>query len=383
MKINKIAPILIISLVVFACDRPNELEYKKSKLKDKKKELAEIRKEIKSLENEISIMDPEFAKANRKAKLVTTLAVEKTDFEHFIEVSGSVKSRKNVDISSETIGSIKEIRFKEGDEVVAGQVIILLDKVMLTDTYDEVKTQYDHAKTMFERQEKLWKQDIGTEVQYLEAKNRKQALEKQLKSLQSQIDKTFIKAPFSGTIDEISVRVGQLAQPGFPLLRLVSLDQMYINVEVSEAYVGKFQKGDMVEVEFPATRKGFDATISAVGQIINPDNRTFIVEVEIPEHDYVIKPNLITVVMIKDFEAQAVAVVPTNLIQKDNHGDFVYIVEKNSEQTKAKKVQVERGATYKNRTMIANGLIGTEILVDKGFKEVIDGAIVKIVESNL
>jgi len=383
MNINRTILILIFTSILFSCERPTELDQKKTKLKAKKKELADIRNEVKTLEDEISALDPEFAKANRKAKLVTIQPVEHTKFEHFIEVSGSVKSRKNVDISSETIGSIKEIRNTEGDEVVAGQVIIVLDNTMLTRTYDEIQTQYQLAKTLYEKQEKLWKQDIGTEIQYLEAKNRRDALEKQLQTLRTQIDKTYIKAPFSGTIDEIAVRVGQLAQPGFPLLRIVSLNEMYINAEVSEAYIGKFQKGDPVNVEFPSMRKGFNSKITAVGQVINPDNRTFTVEVTIPKQGYILKPNMISVVSIKDFEANNVTVVPTNLIQSDNHGDFVYVVTHNSDQTIAKKMPVERGYTYRSRTMIISGLAGDENLIYEGFKQVSDGALVKVVESNI
>lgn len=383
MNINKIISVMVLSLIVFSCERPTELDQKKADLKAKKKELAEIRKEIKALENEISEMDPEFAKANRKAKLVTTLAVENTKFEHFIEVSGSVKSRRNVDISSESIGSIQEIRYKEGDDVVAGQVIIVLDNSMFTRTYDELQTQYELAITLFEKQEKLWKQDIGTEIQYLEAKNRKEALKNQIETLRTQIDKTYVKAPFSGTIDEIIVRVGQLAQPGVPLLRLVSMSDMYVNAEVSEAYIGKFQKRDPVHVQFPSINKGFDSRISAVGQVINMDNRTFTVEVSIIKPDYILKPNMIAVVSIKDFEATEAAVVPTNLIQSDARGDFVYVVTNNSEQTIARKVPVERGYTYKNRTMIDNGLKGDEKLIHEGFKEVSDGTLVKVLEGNI
>jgi RND family efflux transporter MFP subunit len=220
-------------------------------------------------------------------------------------------------------------------------------------------------------------------MQYLEAKNRKEALENQLRSVNTQIQKTYIKAPFSGTIDQMEAKLGMLAQPTVPLLRIISLDNLYITADVSEAYIGVMKKGEKAKVSFASLNEEFDSEISSIGQVIDPDNRTFSIEVKVPKVPYELKPNLISVVKIKDFEAENVAIVPTNLIQKDNRGDFVYVVAMNSETPIAKKVRVIRGRTYKNKTMIKEGLTGEEELVDEGFRDVSEGVNVNVVEDSI
>lgn len=345
--------------------------------------MADLKESIEQLEQEIASLDPEFARANRKATLITTVPVENKRFESFIEVSGSVESRKNVLVSAETQGLIEKIYVVEGEAVRRGQTLIRLDNEILMRSYEELKTNYELAETMYERQSNLWAQKIGTEMQYLEAKNRKEALENQIKTLRSQIEKTYIKAPFSGTIDELDAKLGQFAQPSVPLIRLVSLENLYIKAEVSEAYVGAIRKGDPTTVSFPSMNQEFETTISAIGQVINRDNRTFTVEVKVPDLPVMLKPNLVAVVKIKDFESEDAVVIPNNLIQKDSHGDYVYIATRNSDNLVARKVPIERGKTYKNETLVIEGLEGGEELINEGFRDVSDGVNVKIVEGSV
>ena len=286
-------------------------------------------------------------------------------------------------ISAETPGLIEKIYVVEGEFVRRGQTLIKLNNDLLLKSFEELKTNYELAATMYERQSNLWDQKIGTEVQYLEAKNRKEALENQIETMRSQIDKTYIKAPFTGTIDELDAKLGQYAQPTIPLIRLVSLDDMYIKADVSEAYIGTIKKGEPTTVSFASLNEEFETTISSIGQVINPNNRTFTIEVKVPDLTYPLKPNLVAVVKIKDFEADDAVVIPNNLIQKDNRGDYVYIVTKNSENPVARKIPVERGKTYQNQTMITNGLSGGEELINEGFRDVSDGMNVKIVEDTV
>jgi membrane fusion protein (multidrug efflux system) len=383
MNFTKIIYSLTLILMVLGCQQRNQLEEKLAELDEKKIEMAKLKESIGQLEKEIAKLDPDFAKINRKATLVTTLPVAHTHFESFIEVSGSVESRKNVIISAETPGLIEKIYVVEGEFVRLGQTMIKLNSDLLMKSYEELKTNYELAATMYERQSNLWEQKIGTEVQYLEAKNRKEALENQIETLRSQIDKTYIKAPFTGTIDELDAKLGQYAQPTIPLIRLVSLDDMYIKADVSEAYIGTIKKGEPTTVNFASLNEEFETTISSIGQVINPNNRTFTIEVKVPDLTYPLKPNLVAVVKIKDFEADDAIVIPNNLIQKDNRGDYVYIVTKNSENPVARKIPVERGKTYKNQTMITNGLSGGEELINEGFRDVSDGMNVKVVEDSV
>lgn len=382
MRLSKIFGALILVPMVLGCQTSNDLDRKVSELEEKKAEMANLKSEIAELEKEIALLDPEFAKANRKATLITTLPVANQYFESFLEVTGSVESRKNVFISAETAGLIERIYVEEGAPVKKGQTLIKLNNEILLRSYEELKTNYELAKTMYERQSNLWEKKIGTEVQYLEAKNRKEALENQLETLKSQIEKTYIKAPFSGTIDQMDAKLGQYAQPSVPLIRLVSLEDMYIKAEVSEAYIGAVKKGDPTTVTFTSLGHEFDSEITAVGQVINRDNRTFTVEVKVPAADFPIKPNLVAIVKIKDFEAESATVIPNNLIQRDGKGDYVYIAARNSENLVAKKVPVQRGKTYKDQTMILDGLSGGETLINEGFRDVSDGVSVKVVDES-
>ncbi|MDZ7604899.1 MAG: efflux RND transporter periplasmic adaptor subunit [Cyclobacteriaceae bacterium] len=366
-----------------ACQQDESIETKKEALKSKRQELQTIKEEITKLETEISSLDPEFGKQNRKATLITTLPVGQSKFEHFVEISGSVKSRRNVLISAENMGNIQTIAVKEGSEVARGQLLLSMDTELYQRGMEQLETEYALAKTMFEKQENLWKQNIGTEVQYLQAKNRKEGLERQIANIKTQIAKSQVRAPFDGTIEEVIVKVGEMATTGTPLIRIVNHREMYVKADLSEAYIGKFKKGDKLIISFPSAGQDIQSVISSVGQVIDENNRTFTIEANLPETAFKIKPNLIAVLKIKDFEVADAKVVPSKLIQKDNTGEFVFITTGDSTASVAKKVQISRGVTYKNQTLITEGLVGNELLVNEGFKDVTDGAKVKVVNNIL
>jgi membrane fusion protein (multidrug efflux system) len=384
MKTNKIIILGVFVLFLSACAKKEDLAAKKEELKEKKVELQKMESSIKELEKEISVLDPEFGKKNRKATLITTTSVENKNFEHFIEVSGAVKSRKNILISAENMGNIQSIPVKEGYEVSKGQLILSMDTELYQRTLEQLKTEYDLATTMFEKQSNLWDQNIGTEVQYLEAKNRKESLENQLANVRTQISKSQVRAPFAGTVEEVFVKIGEMAQPGSPLVRIVNHRDMYVKADLSETYIGNFEKGDAVIISFPSIDQTIESKISSVGQVIDEKNRTFSVEALLPQTKFTMKPNLIAVIKIRDFHQDNAVVIPSKLIQKDNLGDFVFhYAEKHSDEYVAKKVQIDRGTTYKNKTMVTNGLNGTESLIDEGFRDVAEGTKVKVVENVL
>jgi len=362
----------------------NEIEAKKQQLATYKAEVNELNQKISNLEQEIAAQDPSFAQKNRKATLVTTVPVQTKTFRHFVEVRGSVASRKNVTLSTEVPGRIQGVQVKEGQSVSKGQVLLSLDAETTQNNIKELETALELATTRFERQANLWEKKIGTEMQYLEAKNQKESLERSLATARSQLALTVIRAPFGGSIDKVMVRVGEMAQPGVPLVRIVSLTDMYIEADLSESLLGKFQKGDSVEVRFPSLNKTLQSTINAIGQVIDPNNRTFTVEISLPENDELLKPNLLAIVKISDFEAKEAVVVPTNLIQTDNSGDFIYIAKQGEEEVmEAEKVHVERGVTYENETMITSGLQGDEKLIKEGFREVAEGVAIREAEQNI
>ncbi|MCK5279291.1 MAG: efflux RND transporter periplasmic adaptor subunit [Cyclobacteriaceae bacterium] len=383
MRTNILFILGFIILSISACEQKDPLQAKKEELKSQKTKLQKIKTSITELEKEISAMDPDFAKKNRKATLITTTDVEKKTFEHYVEVSGAVKSRKNVLISAENMGNINRILVKEGNEVKRGQLLLSLDIELYQRSLDQLETEYALAKTMFEKQSNLWGQNIGTEVQYLEAKNRKESLENQIANIKTQISKSQIRAPFAGTIENVLVREGEMAQMGSPLVRIVNHQDMYIKADLSEAHIGKFKKGDEVVIYFPSINQTIQSRISSVGQIIDIMNRTFSIEALLPLTKFTIKPNLLAIVKLRDIEINGAVVIPAKLIQKDNKGDFVFIAKKDSNELIARKIQIDRGITYKNNTMITNGLTGDETLINEGFRDVADGGKVKVVENVL
>lgn len=382
-KVFKYSALLVVIIFIASACQQDELAEKKAELKEYKKEILELNTKIQALEQEISMLDPEFAKANRQATLVTTTPVEKGRFEHFVEVSGSVESRKNITLSAETLGNIERIYVTEGENVRRGQLLLKLNDEVLRNNIREVETSLELAESVYQKRKNLWDKNIGTEIQFLEAKNNKETLESKLATLRSQLKQANITAPFSGSIDKLSVREGEMAQPGTPLLRMVSLEEMYIEADLSESLVGRFKAGQPVIVTFPSLEETFVSTISAVSNVIDENNRTFSVEIKMPETDYLIKPNMISVVKLKDFEKNNAVIVPTNLIQMDKYGDYIYVMKEADTLNVARKIKVEKGKTYKNKTLIEEGLSGDEMLIDDGFREVTDGNVVKEVESTI
>lgn len=351
------------------------LEGKKAQLKEYKEEARELQKKIKSLEEDIATEDPDFLNTGRNATLVTTIDVENETFQHFVEVRGSVTSRSNVTLSAQTPAIVTGVTVDEGDEVNKGKLLLRQDAQTLLRNIEEIKTSLELAETRFRRQSNLWDQNIGTEFQYLEAKNAKESLERKLASLNSQLSNYYLRAPFSGTVDEIFIKEGEMAQPGVPMMRLVSLKNMYIEADVSETYLGEFKKGDSVTVYFPSMDRNLRSVISSVGQVINENNRTFKVEVKLPDDDMLLRPNLLAVVKLQDFVERDALIVPTNLILNDQKGDFVYVAVPAEEGSGyvAQKQHIQRGKTYNNNTMVQSGLQGNEQLIDQGFREVAEG----------
>jgi membrane fusion protein (multidrug efflux system) len=377
---NTYLKFLTAALVVFtfSCSKQenDDLETKKATLESYKKEASELTAKIEALQKEISQQDTSFAQEQRRSMLITTSKASLGNFAHYVEITGSVLSKKNVNISAEVSGRVQEIQAVEGRQVKKGDVLVVLDAESIESNIAEVEKQLELANIIFEKQKRLWDQQIGTEVQFLEAKNRKEILEKNLASISLQRDKTTIRAPFDGTVEEVSIRLGELVQPGTPIINFIGESELYIEGDVSEKYVGVISRGDSVEVRFPSIDRQLKTTITAVGGVIDPNNRTFTIEAYLPRGEKV-KPNMISVISIKDYENKGAVTVPTNLILQDNEGEYVFIVENET----AQKAYIKRGQTFQGQTEVLEGLKGDEVLVNKGFREVGDNFKVTIAQN--
>ena len=368
--------LIIISLLLNGCQTAITIEQKKEELKTLKDEALDLQQRISTLEKEISEADPDFIRDN--STLVSTIQPINKKFVHKIEVRGSVESRKNIILSAEAMGRIISINVTEGAAVKKDQKLLQIDATTLKNTIEELKTSLELAKVVYEKQANLWKNNIGTEIQYLETKNKKKSLERRLTTTYSQLDLASIKAPFSGSIDEVFVKEGEMAQPGTPMFRIVSLDDMYIKADISENLIGKLAVNDEVKVAFPSISKEYISTITAIGQVINTKNRTFSIEVKL-ESNNLVKPNLTAVLELQDYENKEAWVIPTEIIQNDNYGDFVFLVGDGEEKSVAKKFRIERGKTFRGETEILNKFSGNELIINQGFREVSEGVAVKLV----
>jgi membrane fusion protein, multidrug efflux system len=383
MKTNILYSILLSTLMV-ACNSSQsdgDLDSKKEALEAARKDMATLKEKIAKLESEISNEDPDFAKQNSNAILVSAFVAQKQRFEHKVTVRGSVESRRNVFMSAQMGGEIQKIYVKEGQRVSQGQLLIAINADVIRNSIAELKTSLELANTVYDKQTKLWEQKIGTEIQYLQAKNNKESLERKLATTYAQLDQALVKAPFAGTVDELAVNEGEMAVPGFPLVRLVSQDNIYIKADVSERFIGKFNKGDKVDIYFPAYDKHVMSSIASVGQVINPENRTFVVEVLLPKVDFVTKPNQVAVLELRDYVSEETLSVPTRIIQKDDGGQFVYVLDDRGGKLLAKKVHVETGVSSTTQTEIISGLHGSERIVDQGFRDLTEGVEVELADS--
>lgn len=366
---------LVALMISCGSQETDDLEDKKATLQQYKDEASELNAKIEALEKEIAALDTGFADDKRKAMLITTTTVELGDFAHYVEITGAVLSKKNVNISSEVSGRVQGIKAVEGMRVRRGEVLAEVDTESIDRNIEEVETQLELANIIYEKQKRLWDQQIGTEVQFLEAKNRKEILEKNLASVSTQRDRATIRAPFDGTVEAVNIRLGEMVQPGTPIVNFVGESDLYIEGDVSERYVGILERGDSVEVRFPSIDRELRTRITAVGGVIDPNNRTFKIEAHLPQSEKV-KPNMISVIRIKDYENKGAVTVPANLILQDNEGEYVFVVNNNA----AQKAYIKRGLTYEGMTEVLEGLKGDETLVDKGFREVSENIKVSIAQ---
>ncbi|UXP31184.1 efflux RND transporter periplasmic adaptor subunit [Reichenbachiella agarivorans] len=370
--------IAVLSSLLVACGGGNELDQKKEEVVKLRDEMLKMKQQVAELESEIKTQDPEYGKKEINAVLVTTIKMEPQHFEHKIEVRGGVESRTNVVVSSEIPGKIIKVAVVEGQVVKKGQLLVELDNEILRNNIAELKTNLELATIVADKQANLWEKNIGTEMQYLEAKNNKESLERKLATTRSQLNQSKIFAPFSGSIDAVDAKTGEMAQPGSPLLRIVNPNDVHINSEVSERFIGKFKKGDQVDVYFPSQDQKVSSVITSVGQVINNENRTFGLEVSLPKLDFPVKPNQVVVLSIRDYQNESSLKVPTELIQKDNKGTFIYqILEKDGNMI-AEKLHVEVGITYNNETEILSGLKKGQIIAYEGYRDLAQGVVVEV-----
>lgn len=308
---------------------------------------------------------------------VQTLATEK--FDHYIELMGTIEAQNIAFISPEAPGQIKKIFVKEGDRVKKDQILAELNTSVVKNQIKQLETQMELAEVVFKKQKNLWDQKIGSEIDYLTAKNNFESLESNLEVLKSNLELLIIKAPFDGIVDDVILKKGELASPGAQLMQIVNLSKLYINADLGENYLAAVKKGDKVEVSFPAFPKmNMIKPIYRIGSIIHPMNRTVNVQLVINNNKEILKPNGLAVIKINDYSDETAIVVPSIIVKQDNRGSFLYVAVKNGSQWNSKKRYVETGRTYMDQSMILGGLKVGEKVIVKGFTQITDGSNIQI-----
>ena len=377
---KNILTIVFITTLLISCGKKNQ----ETNLDALNKQKATLVHQLDSLTTILNDVEANITKLDTAQKItfVTALPVKNEVFKHYVEIQGVVQTDKNIEIHPELGGNVMAIYVKEGQQVNAGQTIMQLDDATIQNNISQIKTQLTLATTTFERQQRLWNQKIGSEIQFLQAKTQKESLEDNLNSLKTQAKKMKITAPFSGVIDEIFPRVGELTNPLNPLVRLVNLNNMYVEAEVTEAYLSILKVGAPVIVNFPSIKLTVDSKISQIANYINPNNRSFKIKIAIPNKNNAIKPNLLVDLKILDFE-QLGTVIPSTLVQQDIKGDrFIYALKTENQQKIVVRKEITSGKEYNHEIFITKGLTATDTIVNEGARIVKDGEIVKISNTN-
>jgi len=340
----------------------------KSEIKQKSSEVSDLQNELKSLSEKLKEIDP----TAKKAKVpVEVKPIATTTFESFSTIQANVTAEDLGIASSETGGRVMSLTVKEGDYVKQGQLIATVNVETLEQQKLELQTSLSLAQTVFERQQRLWNQNIGSELQYLEAKNTKERIEQSLSTFDSQLAKKNVYAPIGGVIDMVSVKQGEMAGPGAPIVMILNTSQLKIEADVPEKYLSNVKRGSIAEVYFPALDIETKKTINSVGRRIDPANRTFKIEMNISSMGGKIKPNLLAEVTVKDQSIKDVITIPVNLLQQEVSGDNFVFVEVNG---KAAKKKVVTGISNDNSIIIEDGLTDGDNLIIIGAIGLSNGA---------
>lgn len=335
-------------------------------LKDQK---AQIEAEIAALEKVVGNTNG----AERRVKVVGLSEMNPTVFRHYIDLQGRVDAEENVAVTAKMPGTLTRVLVKNGDQVKKGQLLAQVDDGVMLKSLAELESQLKTAEDIYNRQKGLWEQKIGTEVQFIQAKSQKESLENAIATMKENWGQTKIYAPISGTVDMVILKVGQAISPGMPLCNIINLSQLKVVGNVTEAYAAKVRKGDQVTVFFPDLKREISTRVTYVSKTIDPNTRTFAVECALPSSpDY--RANMVAVMKIIDYQNPSAIVVPVNLIQTAEDGDFVMVAEKNGEkQATAKKAAVKQGSNYNGMVEIASGLKKGDFVISTGFQDVNNG----------
>lgn len=373
---KRIIALLSISALLFSCSKKDNTVSIDELIKSKNSKALIERKAV--LQADLTKINEALEKFEGKKEeaLVEILTVNDTLFNHYLEIQGNVNTKENILVQPEFSGTLSTLTVKAGDRVAKGQILARVDDAGISQQLASLENQYALAKTTFERQKNLWDKKIGSEIQFLQAQAQMVSAQKGVAQIKAQLAKTVIRAPFSGTIDEVFVEKGQVVAPSMQgLMRIVNLGNMYVSTTVPETYIGKLKQGTEVDVFLASLGKTYKGKVRQIGNFINPNNRSFGIEVSVPNPEHLLRPNQVAKLKIIDYINEKAIVVPTNVIQEDAEGNrFVFTaVNATENNATAKKTIVKLGQSSDNVTEIVSGLSAKDKIVTEGANTISDG----------
>lgn len=391
---------LLVPLVALLAACGSSSKEKKGEAGDLKVKLEKLKKEKNGLDAQIRQVEEQLAKADPSSvqtqKLVSVDTLRIQDFTHFIELQGKIDADNVAYVSPAGQGGIvKAVYVKSGSRVSKGQTILKLDDALARQAVvgaqqqaAVLKARLAQAQTLYERHQNLWKQNIGAEVNVINAKAEVDALQSQLRAAQAQVsmaqeqsDQSNVRAQISGVVDQVNIKVGEFFSPQSAAdprsgIKIVNNSSIKIVTAVPENYASRIKKGDKVEVVVPESGKpAYKSTISVVGAAVDPTTRSFTTEAKLPS-DPMLKPNQLATMKILDYQSKAAVTVPINVVQSDEKGKYVYVAEKSGNKTIARKKTVIVGESYNGVMEIKSGLAGGDLIISEGYQTVYDGQVV-------
>jgi membrane fusion protein, multidrug efflux system len=384
---SKLIGFIIVAILATACgntkkDSEGSLNDKKAQLEKLKSEQKKINEDIAKLESDIKKADPTAIVTN--AKLVSVLPLATSDFSHYIELQGRVDAQ-NISYVAPPNGQggiVKALYVTQGQSVRKGQVLARLDDQMIRQQIEPLRVQLASAEDTYRRTKSLWDQGIGTYQQVLSAKTQMESLSKQIGVIQRQASLMTVTAPSSGIADQVNVRVGEMfvgATQAGPQIRIVNTSNLKVVASVPENYLGRVKVGSRIQIVLPEqNNRVIEAVVNVVQKVIDPNTRSFNIEAKIPA-DASLKPNQVAQIRILDYSAKDVIAIPLNVVQSDENGKYVYVMEKSGDKMIAKKKVITVGESYADLIEIKSGLAQGEQLITEGYQNLYDGQVIATV----
>jgi RND family efflux transporter MFP subunit len=373
---NRLIIISIISIFIISCSSGDEGKTDAEKLISYKHQVKELNTKISKIEKEAT--KGEYAGIAIPVKVES---LQKQSFSHSFTATGELESINEAYISPEVSGQIVSISVKEGEHVKKGQLLAKINTSIIENTISEVKTQLALAKTIYDKQSILWNKNIGSERQFLEAKNNYENLNNKINTLKAQYEMAILESPIDGIVEQIFLKKGELASPGMQLMQIVNINELYVTLKLSEAYLPIIKKGDIIDISFPSfPGLNISEPVYRTGNVINKQDRTFIVQIKINNKDGKLKPYLLANVTINDYNDNNAIVISSIFIKEDGKGSFIYEIKNHDGNKEASKKYITTGISYKDKTEVIDGLSTGDIIITDGYNNVSNGSVVTVVK---